>query len=179
MNGLDYTPEEALRVLMSKLRDKDEALASQVQAAIDQGRDIQETEPARGRKKERFYRKTVPYSPVEALQVAINALRAYFVEQPLFINSCHDDFALAALGVARRQRFSWEKEMSFAIDIATKGQEKSVEIELVTETQLPPDAVALQVYQQTQPIQRVQPDQIHEQQRNLAVLRELTTFERQ
>jgi hypothetical protein len=176
MTGLDYTPEDALRVLMSKLRNRDADLASQIQAAIDQGKDIQETEPARERRKARLYRKTVPYLAQEALQVAISALRAYFVEQPLFMNSCHDNMAQAVLGIARRQRFSWEKGISFAVDVASKGQGKNVEIELVTETQLPPDAVALQVYQQTQRMLRVQSESIHEQQGNLERLRQLTAF---
>src|SRR6267378_472492 len=108
MNGQDYTPEDALNILMAKLRAKDSELAVEIQAAIDQGKDIQQTEPAKGRKKARSYRKTVPYSRQEALQVAIDALNAYFVEQPLFMNSCHDNMAQAVVGEPRRQQYSWE-----------------------------------------------------------------------
>jgi len=176
MNGQDYTPEDALKILMAKLRAKDSELATEIQAAIDQGKDIQQAEPARGRKKARSYRKTVPYSHAEALQVAISALNAYFIEQPLFMNSCHNNMAQAVIGEPRRQRFSWEKESSFAIDLQTNGVEKAVEIEVVTETQLPSETSALQLHRQTQQMERVTADQIQEQQRNITLLRGLVTF---
>src|SRR6267378_3581905 len=179
MNGQDYTPEDALNILMAKLRANDSELAIEIQAAIDQGKDIQQTEPAKGRKKAREYRKTVPFSRQEALQVAINALNAYFVEQPLFRNSCQDNIAQAVVGKPRRQRYTWEREISFAADMESQGKEKAIEIELVTETQLPSDTTAVQLHQETWKIERVTTEGIQEQQRNLARVRELMRFEDQ
>ena len=50
MPDLEYTPQQALEILMKKLGARDEALAAQVQAAIDAGKDVSETEPAIARR---------------------------------------------------------------------------------------------------------------------------------
>lgn len=101
MNIHDYTPQQALDALMKQLRARDNLLASRVQAVVDAGKDISETEPAIDRrKKPRIYRKTVPFSHEEALQAAIDAFQAYFLEQPLFANSAADNFHKAAIGVS-------------------------------------------------------------------------------
>lgn len=72
-----YTPQQALDLLMEKLAARDETLAAQVQAALDAGKDVSETEPAtHRRKKARVYRKTVPFTHKEALQIALDALQA-------------------------------------------------------------------------------------------------------
>jgi len=55
----------------------------------------------------------------------------------------------------------------------SQGKEKAIEIELVTETQLPSDTTAVQLHQETWKIERVTTEGIQEQQRNLARVREL------
>jgi hypothetical protein len=100
MPNHDYSSQEALNVLMRKLRFRDQGLAAEVQAAIDAGKDVLETEPSNDRRRSaRAYRKTVPFSHEEALQVALDALQAFFVEQPLFANSAAASFAAAPVGV--------------------------------------------------------------------------------
>ena len=77
MPALEYTPQQALEILMKKLGSRDEALAAQIQAAIDAGKDVSETEPAIDRrKKARVYRKTVPFTHEEALQIALYRLNS-------------------------------------------------------------------------------------------------------
>src|SRR5690242_17055824 len=94
MSSHEYSPQQALDVLMRKLQARDETLAAQVQSAIDAGKDVTETERATDRrKKDRVYRKTVPFTHDEALQVALDALQANFVEQPLFVDSAADNLA--------------------------------------------------------------------------------------
>lgn len=107
MSEHDYTPEAALELLFRKLAERDTPLAAQIRTAVDQGNDIQETESINGsrRRKFRVYRKTVPYPYEEALQVAINALAAYFVEQPMFVDSCLRNMAPSPLAYpARREK---------------------------------------------------------------------------
>jgi hypothetical protein len=95
-------------VLLRKLGERDATLQTIVRTAIDTGKDIAVTEPPRSsRGKARVYRQTAPFTHEEALQVALNALRAYFVELPFFINSAAENFTMAAVGVPRQQPTSW------------------------------------------------------------------------
>ena len=107
MDTHEYTPEDALRLLLGKLR-KYPDLYAQVQEAIDAGKDTprqlpehHDTEgtqvemsafrPQSRRDKPHEYRKLTPFSVEEALDVAALALQANFVEQPLFVNGIMDN----------------------------------------------------------------------------------------
>ena len=99
-----YTPEDALRILMTKLSPYPELYAL-VQEAIDTGKedfkylpehedseyyqlDSDDSRTARTRQsKTHEYRKLARLSAEEALRVAIDVLQAHFVEQPLFVNT--------------------------------------------------------------------------------------------
>src|ERR1700680_458116 len=139
MSAHSYTAQQALDVLMKKLRERDETLATHVQATIDAGKDISETLPAtRSLKKVHIYRKTVAFTHEEAIQIALDALQAYFVEQPLLIDEAASNFAEAGLGVPlsgriRRQVSDGERE---PIKTEQVGEEKQIEIELQTEPQI-------------------------------------------
>ena len=168
-----YTPQEALDLLMKKLRAQDESLASQVQLAIDAGKDITETEPATvGRKKERIYRKSVPFSHEEALQVALDALQAYFVEQPMCVNSVADNFAKAVVGFPTEHSPAWpiSQEEPDSVSCGEVGEEKIVEIELQTETQISKTG------EETLVLKRTPKEQIDAQRQNIVHLRRLTDF---
>ena len=138
MSTHDYTPEQALEVLMQKLGSGDEQLAAEIRAAIDTGKDVAESEPSSRRKKPRTYRKTVPFSYEEALQVAISALQAHFIEQPLFANSCAANMSRAAIGTPRDPRHATFGRSGRSVDLTVQaeGEEKTVMIELQTETQI-------------------------------------------
>lgn len=167
MSAHDYSPQEAFDLLMRKLMERDRDLAAQVQAVVDEGKDVDETELVGSRRKRtRVYRKTVPYSYEEALRAALKALDAYFIEQPLFASSCLNDIAKAALGTPKRMF----QDSDSGIDINTQGMEKTVQIELRTETQISEPA------QDTLSLDRAPVDQIKGQQENVTHLMALIDF---
>jgi hypothetical protein len=179
VNTVDYTPEIALRSLMSKLTERDPELAARIQTAMDEGKDIDEAEVVKGKgkkKKRREYRKTVPYTDEEALKVALKALEAYFIGQPLFANSLHENMVKTAIGEPRRPRFSSEKREIFPVLAGTDGIEKITEVEMHTETQLRAEMQIARPGQEMQILPRIDPHSIEEQQRNLSRLRELIDF---
>lgn len=170
----EYSSEEALGLLMKKLVERDRDLAAQIQAAIDAGKDIEESEPSANQrsgkaKKPRVFRKAVPFSHEEALQVALDALRAYFVEQPLFASSAVGDFTGAAVGVPQSVRLpgTGRDEETETVVPEHIGEEKAVVIELQTETQL------TKTDEEAYPIKRVSAEQIDLQRRQLDALRNL------
>jgi hypothetical protein len=170
----EYTSEQALRLLIEKLTTRDPELAAEVAMAVNSGKDIQETE-RRGKKTLRFYRHTVPYSPDEALKVALDVLRAHFVEQPLFMNSCHDNMAQAAVGLNDTRSFPWEGKKQ--IVQSSMGEDKAVEIEVQTETEIVPTGGRLAPqYKATLRIQRISDDNIKQEEANFNHLRTLTDF---
>lgn len=167
MSAHDYSPEQAFELLMRKLAARDEDLAARVQAVVDEGKDVEETETVGSRRRRtRVYRKTVPYSYDEALRAALKALEAYFIEQPLFASSLNDDFSTAVLGLPKRMH----QHADSGIDIKTQGTEKSVQVELRTETQISAPV------QETFSLHRVATQQIKQQQETLAHLMTLIDF---
>jgi hypothetical protein len=164
MSKHDYTPEQALRRLIEKVTLVNDDLGAQVVAAVNAGKDVQETERT-GKKQTRFYRHAVPYSPAEALGVALEVLRAHFIERPLFINSCQDNLAHADLLTEKQTRPS---------DV---NAERKVEIELQTETAIIPTDSALSPNRnETLAMSRVSEAEIKQQQDNLQRLCELIDF---
>lgn len=173
MGSNGYTPEEALELLMKKVQARDETLAIQIQAAIDSGKDVLETDPAVDRRrKPRQYRRAVPFEVGEALKVAVDALQAYFVEQPMFVDQALENLAATSLGPPTpipnlEQNYSVGGE---AVGLEQDGIEKEVAIELHTETQI------RRTGQEIMPLKRTPITQIDEQKRNIAHLRGLLDF---
>jgi len=133
-NG-DYTPEQALDTLLTKLREKDLSLEAAVRSAIDLGKDVTEVQRL-GRKRVRRYRKTVPFTHEEALHISLDVLQAYFVDLPVCINSAVDNFKSAAVAVSRQNRPAWVQEERRLGATEHVGDEKPLEIELQTMTQI-------------------------------------------
>lgn len=173
MRGHNYTPDQALELLLRKLRAKDEALAAQIQTAIDAGKDVSESEPVTDRrKKPRRYRRTVAFSVDEALKVAVSALQAYFVEEPLFVDHAIEELTALPVGVPA-DRWTMVLDDSFqskSIELERAGSEKEVEIELITETQLRKSG------EEIMPLTRTPIAEIEEQRRNIARLSDLFDF---
>ena len=170
----EYTPEQALRRLIEKLNGRDSELAAQVVAAVNSGKDVQETE-RRGKKTLRFYRHTVPYSSGEALQIALDVLRSHFISNLCFMNPCLDNMTQAALGLGDTPSFPWVSKES--VRSAAMGEEKVVEIELQTETEIIPNAVGLARHQRgTLAMLRISAADIKQQQDNFDHLRVLSDF---
>ena len=170
----DYTPAKALKVLMSKLRSRDQSLASRIQSAIDVGKDVSEiTTSAKNRKKRREYRKTVPFTDEEALRVAVDALQAYFVEQPLFSRSISTNFTSAGIDVSTQttvKRYQQARSTESA-DVKFVNEAKQIEFETQTETQ-----ISIETDTNIQ-LKQIESEMIEEQQRNIQQLRSLTNFE--
>ena len=137
MSRHDYTPEQALDTLMRKLREKNEQLATTVQEAIDAGKDVIKEERISPRKRRR-YRQVVPFQPEEALQAAISALQAEFIEQPMFVNSLLGTISKASLGSRGVSARLDKAEVAerYRAGPATGGPPPTVQIELETETQI-------------------------------------------
>ena len=173
MSPHDYTPEQALNTLMRKLRERDEGLSAVIQAAIDAGKDVYETEPSiSGGKKHRKYRRTVPYTYQEALVIAIDALQAYFLEQPLFANSCAKDFSEADSAIPNALQPSLFEDHERTGDVAhhSQDQTRAIVIELQTETRI---SRGEQPWVELRTVSEKEIDSIRE---NLERLRRLTDF---
>lgn len=169
----DYSPQAALDLLMKKVSERDRVLGERIQQVVNAGKDVKETEPKRGRRKHsRSYRKTVPYTYEEAIEVSLAALRAYFVEQPLFLNSCLDE--MAAIANEKSAAFGWSlyEEVELQGDEGTRTIEKLVEIELRTETQISMASEDEDIVM----IKRTDGRAIEEQKGNLERLRSLMDF---
>jgi hypothetical protein len=177
MPSHEYTSQQALELLLRKLTTQETTLAQEVQTAIDAGKDVEkdveEAERAIDRRrKPRVYRRTIPLSFEEALQVAINVLQAHFVEQPLFVSSQADNFSKAAIAIPAQQnrgRGTGNLE-SEDLSMEAEGMEKAVEVEVQPETRIStgPDAPI--------PLKKIPEEQINEQLRNIQRLRDLTDF---
>lgn len=173
MSDHDYTPEQALPVLLRKVGERDETLAERIRTAIDAGKDINETEvPRTRRQRPRTYRRKVPYSHEEALTVALDVLRSHFIELPLFINSATLNFEKAAVGIptAPRRPLSNTRYDVESLILQGAGEPKQIQIELQTETQLS------NTNEETLNLDPVDEGLIREEQTNLRRLEELTTF---
>ena len=180
MANHDYSPQEALDILVRKLAVRNPELAEHIRAIVNQGRDIQEIEPPSGerRKKSRVYRKTIPYPYDEAVQVALQALATYFIEQPLFIESCLDNMNKAAVGTLRGFKYlrSPGNKAAAGIIAGTEMTEKEVQIELRTETELPTEIQLSSAVHDTEILRRTPVLQVNEQRENIAKLKALFEF---
>ena len=132
----DYSPREALDLLLQKVTERDPELARHLQSVIDSGKDVWERDYSGNRKKSRGYRKTVRFTDEEALRIATDGLQAHFVEQPLFITSAARHFAAAALGARADPSSNTLFEEQAVASTKDVGIEKQLEIELQTETHI-------------------------------------------
>ena len=154
MNIHHYSPDEALTLLRRKLQEQDETLATLVGDAINAGKE--DTFPIVNElfhdqaEKPHEYRKIVPFSSEEALQVALEVLQAYFIEQPLLVNEIAKNFADAS-----------DKTLASVSEI---------QIDLHTETQI--DEGDDHEFRVTQ----ISEEAIEGQERNLTLLKEFIHF---
>jgi len=168
---LTYTAREALESLLAIVQIRDIELAKELHAAIDVGKDAFELADS-NRKKQRSYRKTVAFTYEEALQVAVDALQAYFVEQPLFVNSALENLRKTAMEGADNAEVQWNVESVKREQLSTQppGEEKDVEFEIQTETQIERGG------DESLKVARIPVTEIQEQQENIGTLRILLDF---
>jgi len=175
MSRHEYSPEEALTVLLSRVRGKNELLADRIAEAVDSGKDVSLREPSLdGGRKARQYRKVEPYTYEEGLQVALEALQAHLLEQPLCVNSFLENARGAAIGPPRTIFRGAGADLWNQMEpnqLRTEvGSEKAVRIEVKTETQIAREG------EETVSLTPIGEDAIREQQKNFSDLRDLLTF---
>lgn len=171
MPSHDYSPRAALELLIRKVTERDPELASRLQSAIDAGKDVSERQYSPHRKRPRLYRKTVRFSDEEALRVAVDALQAHFVEQPMFVISAAHQFAAAALGGRVDPSRIPRAESPKAVATEGVGVDKPLEIEVQTETQIST------ADEQTVRLAPPAADALKQQQEHVGRLLDLTRFE--
>lgn len=155
MSAHDYIPEQALDVLLRKVKERDELLEATIRQAIDVGNEVIEVNH-RGSRRIRNYR-TVQFTHEEALQVAIQVLRSCFVELPLCINSSIENFRSAAVGPSAANWTPWHQEANKSALEEDAGAEKRLEIELQTLTQI------FKTPQETLPLKKSDQQEINSQ----------------
>jgi hypothetical protein len=165
----EYTPEQALEVLLRKLGERDATLEGDVRAAIDVGKDVPEIQQM-GRRRVRKYRKTVPFTHDEALRLTLDVLQAYFVDLPLCINSSIENFASAAVGALRPDRSDWGGTPAKLSSEEHVGETKEMEIELQTITQIS------RTQQETMPLKTTERPLVDDQMNHLKRLADLFDF---
>ena len=172
MASHEYSPRHALELLLWKVRERDPDLAIGLEAVIDAGKDVVERETLHTADRPREYRKTVRFSDEEALDIALQALRAHFVEQPLLATSAMSEFGEAALEPKgnRRDEESFSQSPSEYEPRAIR-----VEFELQTETQVAPKGD--DTVDQTVPLSPPEKEFLDEQQANVGRLTALLRFE--
>ena len=170
MASHEYSPREALELLLQKVIDVDTELANVLQAAIDAGKDVLESEGQVDLKKQWRYRKTVRFSDEEALRVAISIFEAHFIEQYLFVNSAVAEFELAGLddSASLRKKSLYQPQ---AESVEGALMQKRLEVELQTETRIS------RTDKQTVPLTLTDKELIDQQKRNLRRLSELVAFD--
>ena len=170
MPSHDYSPRDALELLLRTVKERAPELANNLQSAIDAGKDVSEREATTERKKSRTYRKTVPLTDEEALLIVMSSLRAYFVEQPLFANSAIREFTGAALAAypGSQELASGNSPLESTEGV---GLERQLEVELQTATQIS------ETGEQTARLSSTSQDLLMEQQANLKRLLEALTFD--
>ena len=187
-----------MELLLRKVRERDADLAIGLEAVIDAGKDVFEKETLRTekmpreyasppvddieavpgayrtKKKPREYRKTVRFSDEEALGIALLALRAHFVEQPLLATSAMSEFGKAAL---EPERGRWD-EASVDQSVSPPGEDRPLSIEVEFEIQTETQAAPKYEQDDKQTVSLSPPgEEIFEQQRkNIARLEELLRF---
>ena len=175
MASHEYSPRHALELLLRKVRERDPDLAIGLEAVIDAGTDVVEREPLRTAERPREYRKTVRFSDEEALDIALLALRAHFVEQPLLATSAMSEFGKAAL----EPEGSPGAGASFDQSTSPSGEDKPLSIgvafELQTETQVAPKDE--QAVEETAPLSPPPNESLDEQQASIDRLTALLRFE--
>lgn len=135
----DYTAQDALKLILTKLSESNSELAARAQIAIDVGVDEvaeQSIQSGRGRKRKyskREYRKNRPLTDAESIDAVLEVLEAHLIVHRRVVNSVIQEFAKVPIGSAE-QWFEPTAKVSVQTVAESEGREKSLEIELVPES---------------------------------------------
>jgi len=130
----DISQDEALKAILRRLRANEsvKGLADEIEAIIDQGTldNVDQSIEANGNRQTKKVLKARSLTDRESLEVAVNLLRAYFLELPMIVSSVEKEFAFSGLSVDSNATNVTES----ALKVDSAGQPKKVVIELQTET---------------------------------------------
>ncbi len=166
----EISQDEALKIILSRLRANEsvKGLAAEIEAIIDQGTldNVDQSIDVYGESGTKKVLKARSLTDKESLEVAVNLLRAYFLELPMIIASVEKEFTFAGLSLDSDTSNVTES----AVNVNTIGRPKKVVIELETETMRfkdGPEMVALPEVSQSQ---------IQSQEINFSTLYRLTSL---
>jgi hypothetical protein len=169
----DFTFEEALQAILRRLRanesDGIKRLADEIEIIIDKGTldNVDQAIESQVFKKTKKVLKARSLTDQEALEVASNFLRAYFLDLPMIVASIEAEFAEAG--------FSSDDDVEYgskiAIDMTSIGKPKTIAIELETETTRFREGRAIAN------LPEVNEDLIQSQKKNFALLQRLIEIE--
>jgi hypothetical protein len=99
----DYSPKEALYLLLSKIQTQSPKLYERMKLAIDSGKDVEIEEPqyGSGKKKSHIYRKNVPYTDAEALAIGLTVLESHLIESRKIVSATIAEFTSVAIAPAK------------------------------------------------------------------------------
>ncbi|HEY0075467.1 MAG TPA: hypothetical protein VGB77_15320 [Abditibacteriaceae bacterium] len=175
MSAGNLTPQEAYEAILKRLDNRVPELASRIRDAVQEGKQVYEQFPSNSSKqktqKSRTVRQKVPYTYEEAVGIALEILKAHFVELPLVINSAHDNFAAVARAtpLTGRTLFGMSGDPE-KVKLEDAGEPKIIEVELVTATAI------VATDRETVPLERVSDELLTQQRHNFERLSELLDF---
>lgn len=182
----DYTAEQALTMLIEKVRTLSPELAERVRVAVDAGSEMQaeEEEQARfkrGRKpKKHQYRKAVPYTAEQAVTVAVAVLKSHLVESRLAVNTAFDEFTAADIAAPekppRRQKTSPYEPRPDPSSTTAQSQAQGAGAEKVVEIETEPETVQEKKQEPNLPLKPEDPRAVETLRELMTVLEKLTTF---
>ena len=162
-------------MLLEKIRERDYDLASDLEAAIDAGKDVLEEATIAVSKKPRKYRRTVRFSDEEALRVVIGALKAHFVEQPQLAVSAMREFADSSVEIEGPGQFGLSFDRPPSEMVEDSPLDLKLELEVQTATKIAPEGK--KNVPETVSIPWYQQELIDEQKTNIDQLSELVEFD--
>ena len=179
MSDHEYTPHEALELIVRKITEASHDLGVRIREALNTG--TEDDFPISDFSSQ-TYRRHRPYNPEEAIQVVLDVLESHMVETRFFVISAHKEFtAIGYVEPAQIQYTSALDEIGHGHGrplvpsteeeaILGVGDQKRLEIEIETET------VQAQQGLENFVLEPVDPNALNELMNLLRVLRRLTDF---
>ena len=172
----EYTPRQALDEILKRVGAKAPELAAEIEHNINLGQEVEGEPTPRQRSNEPDYERKVSFPLEEALQVALDTLRAHFIEQPLFMVSADQNFAKAAQGVPdvligfKRDTVETIVHGDEVLILTGIDESKTLAFEVQPETRLVGTGEEILF------LEPITQEQIAERRKSLDALRDLTNF---
>lgn len=122
----EYSPKEALDLVLENIAISSPQLFERMKAIIDGGKDVEIEEAVSGsrKKKPHVYRKDVPYTDEEALQVALTVIKSHLIDSRKIISAAISEFTETAVAPPK----PLETEGSDTLDLFQRRVSKMDEV---------------------------------------------------